>query len=217
MTEVAAPICGNQLEDNVPGTVGKPLSGVSLKLDDNGELLVRGPSVMQGYWNQPDATAKVIDQDGWLRTGDLAELRDGRVIIRGRTNETLVLSTGNKVDPIGLEMAIGLDPLFDQVMIIGNGMPSLTALLVLNKDAWPAFATAQGVDSDGADSLADDRIVQPILGRLERRLHAYPRYAQVRAAQLTLTPWTIEDGLLTTTMKLRRDRIAARFGSQLLP
>ena len=115
---------GNLTEDNVPDSVGVPLPGVEIKLAGQDELLVRGPNVMLGYWNRPQDTREAIDADGWLHTGDQARIVGDHLYITGRLKEILVTSTGEKVAPADLEMAITSDPLLAQAMVVGEGMPT---------------------------------------------------------------------------------------------
>ena len=118
----AAPIASvNLSDDNVPDSVGVPLPGVEIKLAGQNELLVRGPNVMLGYWNRPQDTREAIDADGWLHTGDQARIVGRHLYITGRLKDILVTSTGEKIAPTDLEMAITSDPLFAQVMVVGEG------------------------------------------------------------------------------------------------
>ena len=171
---------------------------------------------MQGYWNQPEATAQVIDADGWLHTGDIAECRDdGYIAIRGRLKEVLVLSTGHKIAPTDMEMALTMDPLIDQAMVVGEGRQYLAALLVLAEKSWRELATRVGLDAGDARSLADPRAVAAVLARTEERLDAFPGYARLGGLHLVLVPWTIEDGLMTPTMKIKRTALEARFADEI--
>ncbi|MDH3235977.1 MAG: long-chain fatty acid--CoA ligase [Alphaproteobacteria bacterium] len=213
LAEAASPICANLLEDNLVGSVGRPLNHAEVKTDSSGELLVRSPGVMLGYWNQPDATRATIDPDGWLRTGDIAELIDGRVHIRGRRKEILVTSTGENVPPGNLEAAMIVDPLVKQVMVVGDGRPYLSALVVLEPDEWRRFAGPNGVDPADRQILDSQEVREMVLERLKPLLAPFPRYAQVRALHLTLEEWTVESGLATTTMKLKRSMIEKKYAA----
>jgi len=216
LTEAAPVVTGNTLQDNEPESVGTALPGVELKLGDKDELLVRGPNVMLGYWRNPEATRKAVDADGWLHTGDVARIAgNGHVFIVGRLKEILVLSTGEKVAPADLEMAIAQDPLFDQAMVIGEGKPYLAALLVLNPDAWRKRAAELGLDADAAQSLADTRLAEFALGLIQTLLQGFPGHARVRRVRLTLEPWTIDNGLITPTIKLKRPQLEAQFGREI--
>jgi long-chain acyl-CoA synthetase len=201
------------VEDNVPESVGAPLPGTELKLGNDGELLVRSASVMLGYWRHPDATREAIDPQGWLRTGDQARIENGRVYIVGRLKEILVLSTAEKIPPGDLEMAITADPLFGQAMVVGEGRPYLAALVVLNGEAWPAFAQSCGVRPGEAQALAAPAVAEAVLRRIDGRLQPFPAPARVRRVWLTLDPWTIENGLITPTMKLKRAELEKRFAA----
>ena len=136
LTETSPVISVNTTKDNIPTTVGRPLPGVESSIAANGELLVRGPSVMLGYWRNGRATEAAIDPEGYFHTGDVARKDDGgHLTIVGRIKEILVLSTGEKVSPEDLELAIAVNPLFEQVMVVGEGRPYLAALVVLNRTA----------------------------------------------------------------------------------
>jgi long-chain acyl-CoA synthetase len=215
LAEAAGPVSACALEDNVIGSVGRPLAGIEARTVENGELVVRGASVMPGYWNQPEATRNAIDADGWLHTGDIAEMKDGRVFIRGRLKEILVTSTGENVAPSDLEVALIVDPLVAQVMVVGDNRPFLAALIVLEVDAWRRFAARIGVDLDDPLSLASQEAKKAILERLAGSLQQFPRYAQIRAVHLILDEWTADEGLITATMKIKRDAVANRLASEI--
>ncbi len=217
LTEAAPVVTGNTLEDNVPLSVGTPLRDVELKLGDKDELLVRGPNVMMGYWKNPEATVEAIDAEGWLHTGDVARIAEnGHVFIVGRLKEILVLSTGEKVAPADLEMAITQDPLFDQAFVVGEGKPYLAALLVLNRDVWQTLAGEMGLDPAAAVTQQDPKLTSLALKKTEGLLQGFPGQARVRRIWLTLEPWTIENGLITPTMKLKRPRLEARFSQAIV-
>jgi len=211
LTEAAPVVTAVPPEDFLPGWVGRELDGIQTRLGPEGELFVRGPNLMQGYWTQADATAQVIDADGWLHTGDIAEMRDGYVAIRGRLKEILVTSTGEKVSPVDMEMALTMDPLFDQAMIVGEGRPYLTALLVLAQEPWLRLARGLGLDPAAPGAVHDPRIVEAAFTRVADRLGTFPGYAQIRALHLSLSPWTVDNGLITPTMKIKRPELQALF------
>lgn len=211
LTETAPVVSVNPLEDNVPASVGVPIGGVEVRIGPNDELLVKGPGVMLGYWNNHAATAQMIDHDGWLHTGDQARIDERRhIYITGRLKDILVLSNGEKIPPADMESAIALDPLIEQVMVIGEGRPYLTALLVLEGDHWPGFAQEQGVDPMDPASLRDPRILQAVGRRIRAALKDFPGYAKIRQLHLSLQPWSIDDGLLTPTMKVKRPLVIKR-------
>ncbi|UCH46864.1 MAG: long-chain fatty acid--CoA ligase [Betaproteobacteria bacterium] len=211
LTESSPCVSSNVEQDNLPDSVGRPLPGVKVKLGENNELLVGGPGVMLGYWQRPDATAKTFDAEGWLRTGDIAEFVDGRIFIRGRIKDILVTSTGEKVPRADLESAITRDPLFEQVVVVGEGKPYLTTLIVLQREAWTRLAAELGLDANSPTALASSEAKKAALKRIATLLQEFPSYARVRDVYLTLDPWTVENGLLTATQKLRHARILERF------
>jgi len=212
LTETAPIVSANPIEDNIPGSVGVPIRGVKVKIGDNDELLVKGPGVMLGYWNNHAATAQVIGPDGWLHTGDQARIDDsGHIYITGRLKDILILSNGEKIPPADMESAIVLDPLFEHVMVVGEGRPYLTALLVLNADHWPDFAREQGLDPDDPSSLRDSKLQHAVIRRLKAALRDFPGYAKIRQVSLSLEPWSVEDGLITPTLKVKRPKVLERY------
>lgn len=216
LTEASPIVTANTLEDNVPESVGVALPGVALKLGERDELLVKGPNLMLGYWNDPQKTRAAIDAEGWLHTGDVARIDGkGHVFIVGRLKEILVMSTGEKVPPGDLELAITEDPLFDQAMVVGEGKPHLAALVVLSAEAWRDFARPLAVDAADPTSLAAPAVLRAARERIAGLLRGFPAYARVPEIWLTLEPWTIDNGLITPTMKLKRPELERRFGAEI--
>lgn len=212
LTETSPVVSVNLPGDNEPASVGRPLPGIEVRLGSDDELLVRGPNVMLGYWNQPEATQMIIDADGWLHTGDQVQLdAAGRIHITGRLKDILVLSNGEKVPPSEMEAAIMLDPLFDHAMLLGEGEAHLAALVVLNPDLWPLVARQLGLDPAALDSLHAAVLQRALQQRIGERLRDFPGYAKVRRVAATLEPWSVDNGLLTPTMKLRRREVQARY------
>ncbi|OKO86049.1 AMP-dependent synthetase [Bradyrhizobium sp. NAS80.1] len=211
MTETSPVVSVNTAEDNDPHSVGHVLDGIEVKLGENDELLVRGPSVMLGYWHRPDETRRVKDADGWLHTGDQARIENGRITITGRIKDILVTSTGEKIAPVDLETAILADPLFDQALVVGEQRPFLTALVVLNAKAWAE--EKQKLAASGKQGEAAERAA--LLARIAAAVKAYPSYATPRAVWWTLEPWTIAAGLLTPTLKNKRPALEHRFADEI--
>jgi long-chain acyl-CoA synthetase len=214
LTETSPVISVNTLDNNDPASVGPPLRCVQVRIGDDDELLVKGPCNMLGYWNNHSATAKMVDKEGWLRTGDQARIENGRIHITGRIKDILVLSNGEKVPPGDMEMAIGLDPLFEQVLVVGEGRSFLSALLVLDADLWTGLAREYGLNPDERESLADPRLVKDMLKRVRAALRDFPGYAKIRRATLLLEPWTIDNGLMTPTMKVKRGQVLQHHGEE---
>jgi long-chain acyl-CoA synthetase len=212
LTEAAPVVAMNGLDDNLLGSVGRPLRGVEVKLAAEGELLVRSPSLMTGYWKDDAETARALDPMGWLSTGDAAEIEDGRIFIRGRLREIIVLSIGEKLNPNVVEAELTRDRLFEQAMVVGDRRPFLVAIIVLNADAWKRFAADKGIDPE-QPNRADSKI--EVLARIKPNLANLPRFAKIRAVHLTIKPWTIEAGLLTSTLKIKRDVILKLFAKEI--
>ena len=212
LTEAAPVVAANGLDDNLPGSVGRPLEGVEVKLAMQDELLVRTPSVMTGYWQDSARTQEALDPAGWLSTGDIAELKDGRVYLRGRLSEVVVLSIGEKVNPEIVEATITSDPLFKQALVVGDRRPFLTAVVVLEPDSWSLFAANKGIAPQQPNHPASKTELQ---ARIMSLLAGMPHYAQIRAVHFTLKPWTLEAGLLTPTLKVKRDRVAPLFAKEI--
>jgi len=211
LTETSPVIAVNPLQDNVPESVGVPIRGIQVRIGADDELLVKGDNVMLGYWNNHAATSRVLEPDGWLHTGDQARLDKGHLFITGRLKDILVLSNGEKVPPADMEMAIAMDPLFDQALVLGEGRSYLTALLVLNADLWDGLAREYGLAPQDPKSLADARLLKDVLKRIRVVLRDFPGYAKIRRAALALEPWTVENGLLTPTLKVRRPQVVDRY------
>lgn len=212
LTETSPVITANRLEDNQPASVGTPLPGVEIRIGADSELLTRSPSVMLGYWNNDQATRATIDPDGWLHTGDQVTLdEEGRVTITGRLKEVIVLANGEKVPPADMEMAIALDPLIDQVMVIGEGRPYLSALVVLNPELVEQEGRQLGIDLGDPRTLRDQRLIDDLLQRIKNQLRSFPGYAQLHRVCVIEEPWSIENEMMTPTMKLKRSRILERF------
>jgi long-chain acyl-CoA synthetase len=215
LTETSPVVSVNTLSSNDPASVGMPLPGVQVRIGEEQELLVRGPGVMMGYWNNHAATAKVIGPDGWLRTGDQARIENGHLYITGRIKDVLVLSNGEKVPPADMEMAISLDPLFEQVLVIGEGRSYLSALAVLNADLWAALAREYGLNPEQPASLADRRLVRDMLKRIREALGDFPGYAKIRRLTLTMEPWSVDNGLMTPTLKVKRGEVLKRYADRI--
>lgn len=211
LTEASPVVSGNPIDDNDPASVGVPLRNVEVRIGESDELLVRGPGVMLGYWNNHAATAQMIDPDGWLHTGDRARIEGRHIYITGRIKDILVLSNGEKVPPGDVETAITADPLFEHAMVVGEGKPYLAALLVLNANLWIEVARELGLDPFDNASLETERLHRYLLARIRGLMHDFPGYAKIRRVHVSLEPWNVDNGLLTPTLKLRRAQVAERF------
>lgn len=212
MTETAPIMSVNKVGDNHPQTVGPALVNIEVRVGDNDELQMRGPSLMNGYWNRPADTKAVFTEDGWLRTGDQADIfSDGHIRIKGRIKEIIVTSTGEKVPPADLEQALESDHLVSQAMVVGENRPYIAALVVLNAQEWKKLAAELKLDADDPLSLDTRAARQAVLRRVKAAAAGFPNYAVPRQVRLFLEPWSIENGLMTPTLKLKRGPMRIRF------
>ena len=215
MTELSPVATVNHRDNNDPASVGSALDDVELQLGENNELLVRSPGIMKGYWNNEEATQEIIGNDGWLHTGDVARIENGFVYITGRIKDIIVMANGEKVPPADIEMAIANDPLFDQAMVIGEGKPFLSCITVLNPDSWQQIARDHNLAPDDDASLENETIIKLLLDKINHQLHDFPGYANIYCVKATLAPWTIEDGLITPTLKLKRNELMEQFADDI--
>lgn len=212
LTETGPVVCVNRPDSNIPSGIGQPMPGIEVEIGDNGELLTRSRCVMRGYWKDEAATRAMIDAQGWLHSGDQASVdANGHYAIIGRLKDIIVLNNGEKVPPSDMESAILLDPLFEQVMIVGEGKPYLAALTVLNEAHWQEFAARLHVDPRQPAALRDPKVVKALTRRVADHLKHFPGYAQIRRLHPELKPWTVDDGLLTPTLKIKRDQVFDRY------
>jgi long-chain acyl-CoA synthetase len=207
LTETSPVISVNLLEDNVPESVGVLYQDVEARIGKNSELLIKGPGVMLGYWNNPEATGNMIDSEGWLHTGDKADIKDGRIYITGRIKEIIVMSNGEKVPPTNIETVIERDPLIEQAIVIGEGKPYLSALVVLSSEGEERLAADLNMNPDNPAFLKSSCLQEYMLERISGLMRAFPGYAIIRRVALLDDPWTVENGFMTPTLKLRRRHI----------
>ena len=243
LSEASPLLTVNLLDKNDPTTIGTVVPGVELKVDENGGLFARGPNIMMGYWHNPEATRAVLSEDGWLATGDQVKIDEhGFVRITGRLKEIIVMGNGEKIPPVDMELAIQLDPLFEQILIFGEAKPYLSAVTVLNDDEWARVAAANqlslnlgpNLNSDSADYANDtannndkskdkdkdkdkdknrDRAEKFLVQRIAKQIKDFPGYAQVRKVTIAPEKWTIDNGLMTPTLKLKRAVIFQKYAS----
>ena len=215
LTEYCPIISISHCEGNHPETVGLPIRNCEVRAGENDELQVRGPSVMSGYWNKPKETAETFTADGWLKTGDQVDLSDGgRVRIKGRIKEIVVTSTGEKISPVDLEFAIQEDHIFDQVMIVGEARPYITALVVVNDTLFTQLCEEIGVDPKADDHNNNRDLRARLVKRIRHAAKHFPQYGVPRNIYILREHWTPENGLLTPTMKMRRRQILERFADE---
>ena len=211
MTEASPVITMNTPTVHRLGTVGPAVEGTEVRIADDGEVLARGPHVMLGYWNRPEATAATL-VDGWLHTGDLGELdADGFLTITGRKKELIVTTGGKKIVPTMVEAAITADPLFRQAVVVGEGRDYLTALLV---PCRTTLAAALGI-AECEELLAQAEAETLVGRRLQACLAHLSRYEQIGRFALLERELSVERGELTLTLKFRRAQIAANYATEI--
>ncbi len=214
-TESAPIISCNLPHKNKIHTVGPNFVDVDLKIADDGEILVRGELVMQGYWNMPDATAEAIT-DGWLHTGDIGEIdEDGYLMITDRKKDIIVNSGGDNIAPQRIEGFLTLQPEIAQSMVYGDKKPNLVALIVPDPDFVADWARENGKTADAAALTEDDDFRQAISAALDRVNEDLSVIEKVRRFILVADPFTIENEMMTPSMKIRRHIIKDRYGDAL--
>ncbi len=219
LTESSPIIAANPLERPKIGTVGRPIDNAEVKIAEDGEILTRGPNVMLGYYREPLATAEVIDAQGWLHTGDIGEFdKDGYLRITDRKKHLFVSSGGKNIAPGPIESLLLSSRYIDQIMLIGDKRPFLTALIVPDVDALRETAEMQGIavpdlrDAEAREAFLDSEAtllaIEEDVKRIQRDLAAFER---VRRFELLGEPFTVENGMLTPTLKVKRRVVEERY------
>ncbi len=194
------------------GTVGKPIPGVEIEIAADGEILARGPNIMKGYFNHPEATAEVIDAAGWFHTGDIGALdEDGYLSITDRKKELIVNAYGKNIAPAPIENSLKSGRFIAQAVVVGDRRPFLVALLIPNFEALRSFAQTRGLGDDHRTWLRDPRVREVFQHEVDRVNANHERYEQVHAFELLPDELTQEDGSLTPTLKVKRRIVHERF------
>jgi long-chain acyl-CoA synthetase len=231
LTETA-PVVTEQVPENVQvGTVGKPVVGQEVRIDDSvvpegafedaigrfGELQVKGPNVTDGYWNRPQDNDAAFTADGYFKTGDVVQLRpDGQVVFRERAKQILVLSTGKNVAPGPIEDAFTGSEVVDQVLVVGDDRKFVAALVVPEFDRLERAADREGVDlpEDPAAICASDRVRSAVQRDVDRVNEEFEPHERIKSFELVPEPWTEENGLLTPTLKKKRRQIVETYADR---
>ncbi|ADG99888.1 AMP-binding protein [Bifidobacterium longum] len=210
MTETAAPFAATRVTDNVIGTVGQPAPGSSIRISDEGELQVKGPNVFRGYHNLPEKTAEAFTADGWLRTGDLAEIDDaGRIIITGRIKDIIITAGGKNVSPIPLEEEIAKCPIVEHCVVVGDQRPFIGALVTLDPESLAIGLPAHGLSTETpVDRLATNAAVREEIQQYVDKANAtVSRAESVRKFAVLGTQFTQENKCLTPSLKVVRPAV----------
>ena len=210
MTETAAPFAATRVTDNVIGTVGQPAPGSSIRISDEGELQVKGPNVFCGYHNLPEKTAEAFTADGWLRTGDLAEIDDeGRIVITGRIKDIIITAGGKNVSPIPLEEEIAKCPIVEHCVVVGDQRPFIGALVTLDPESLALWLPAHGLSTETpVDRLATNAAVREEIQQYVDKANAtVSRAESVRKFAVLDTQFTQENKCLTPSLKVVRPAV----------
>lgn len=206
LTETTAAVTVNRPDAVRLGTVGQPLPGTAVRVEADGELVVRGGQVMRGYWENPAATAEVLDQDGWFHTGDLGDIDgEGFVRITGRKKEILVTAGGKNVAPAPLEDRIRAHYLVSQCLVVGDGRPYIGALVTLDADAATRWAEQHGKSSDLAVLAEDAELRAAVQTAVDEANTSVSQAESIRRFVILDRDWSEESGELTPSLKVRRN------------
>ncbi|MDL4820696.1 AMP-dependent synthetase/ligase [Actinomadura opuntiae] len=213
MTETTGAITANLADSFKLGTVGRPFDGVELRLAEDGEILVRGATCTPGYLNRPEATADLIDADGWVRTGDVGRLdEDGFLTVVDRKKELIITAGGENVAPSMIENHLKEHPLVGQALAFGDRRPYVVALITLDGEVAPVWAAAHGIETTDLAALAEHPLVLEEVGKAVEDANArLARVQQVKKWRLLPAEWTAESEELTPTLKLRRRVVHGKY------
>ena len=217
LTETSPVISLNYPDKWKFGTVGVPVPGIEVQIAEDGEILTRGPHVMKGYFNNDEATAEVIDSEGWFYTGDIGLIdEDGFVRITDRKKNIIVLSNGKNVAPQPIESQLIQSPFINQIMLVGNERKNVAALIVPNFDALKSWGTENGLDvSEISEMLQTREVQQRIQKEIRERLTDFADFEQVRRFALLEREFSQEEDEMTPTLKLKRNVIIEKFSDEI--
>ncbi|PZP16791.1 MAG: long-chain fatty acid--CoA ligase [Brachybacterium faecium] len=212
LTETTAPVCVNLPWSVKPGTVGPPLPGSTVAIDDDGEILVKGVMVFKGYHNNPEATAEAM-RDGWFRTGDIGSLdSDGALTITGRSKEVIVTAGGKNVSPAQLEDQLRSHPLVSQCVVIGDQKPFVAAILTLDAEMLPTWLKNNGLPEMSIEEAGrNEKVRAEVQQVVDKANQSVSRAESIRTFEIIDTDFTEENGYLTPSMKLKRNVVVKDF------
>jgi long-chain acyl-CoA synthetase len=210
MTETSPIISVNPYPNLKWGTVGKPIPNVEVKIAPDGEILTRGPHVMQGYYNQPEETSVIIDSEGWLHTGDIGEFdTDGYLRITDRKKHLFVSTGGKNIAPAPIETLLTQSPYIDQIMLLGDKRQYVSAVIVPDFVALREAGISNGQPGEAVSALLVIETIQSEIDRIQKELATYER---VRRFALLSEAFTVENGMMTPTLKVKRKAVEERYG-----
>ena len=217
MTETTGAFASNTVDRFKVGTVGQPFPGVEVRIAEDGEILTRGPLNTPGYLNKPDLTTALIDEEGWLHTGDIGSLdSDGFLSVVDRKKELIITAGGENISPAAIENALVAHPLVGQALAFGDLRPYVVALLTLDGDVAPAWARARGIEADSLAELATHPVVLAEVGQaVSAANQRLARVQQVKHWRLLPVEWTADTEELTPTLKLKRRIVHAKYSDDI--
>jgi long-chain acyl-CoA synthetase len=218
LTETTAASTVNRPARNKVGTVGQPLPGVSVRIAEDGEILISGHNRFVGYWHNDSATAEALTPDGWLRTGDIGELDDeGYLRVTGRKKELIVTAGGKNVSPAVLEDRIRAHPLVSQCLVVGDGRPYVACLITLDPEAVRTWLVRRNrpADTSLTDLTDDPDLIAELQAVVDHANEAVSRAESIRRFRVLATDFTEEAGYLTPSLKLRRSVVVKDFADQI--
>jgi long-chain acyl-CoA synthetase len=215
LTETSAAATVNRPGRNKIGTVGLPLPGVAIKIDDDGEILLRGPNVFPGYWHNKEATAEVLDSGGWFRSGDIGGLdEEGFLQVTGRKKELIVTAGGKNVAPAVLEDRLRAHPLISQTLVVGDGRPFIAALITLDPEGLEFWRQQHGKPAD-ADLRDDPDLRAEIQSAVDDANKAVSRAESIRSFRILPSDFTEGNGYLTPSLKVKRNVVLADYADDI--
>ncbi len=217
LTESTGAATVNLVDSIKMGTVGVPMPTTEIKIDDDGEILVRGPQVFRGYQNNPEATAEAIDSEGWFHTGDLGTLdRQGYLTITGRKKEIIVTAGGKNVSPAALEDPLSSHPLISQVIVVGDKKPFVGALITLDAEMLPGWLGAHDLPAmDVTQAARHPEVLASLERAIKKTNKRVSRAESIRKFAVIYPDLTVDNGMLTPSLKVKREAVARRYAREL--
>jgi len=217
LTETTPVISANRPDSFKLGSVGQPLSNLEVRIAADGEILVRGPSVMKGYYNKPEETAEVLSEDGWFSTGDIGYLdQDNFLHITDRKKDIIVTAGGKNIAPQNIENLLKLNRFIEQVCVIGDKRKYLTALLVPSFSELETFAKENGIPTGDSKRMIEDNRIKQLFQEAVDEVNAHlARYETIKKFEVLPVEFSQETGELTPTLKVKRKVVSEKYKKQI--
>lgn len=215
MTETSPVLSVNREDNNRGDTVGPPMDEMEIRITESGEIIAKTPGMMKGYWNNEEATRKIIDADGWVHTGDIGEMSNGHLKITGRLKQIIVMSNGEKVPPDRVEAEIKSMGIFENLMVYGEQKPFLLLMGKPLPDKLKQFADENGFAYEGEHPPHGGKFEEALIAAVNAHLGGFPGYVRVKRLLLVDESWLPENGLLTNTLKLKRHVIEEKYRKEI--